>query len=96
MAEKYFELLKNGKVRCCDFTDETLSEVIQFAGESINQLPGSLQGELMYRKLIPLNLREASDVGGFRQLLSPFSDPGPVGGLSLAAVAGMRAMLNKI
>ena len=57
MAKKYFELLKNGMIECRDLTGETLSEVILFAGEGISQLPVSVRAELMYRKLIPLDLK---------------------------------------
>ena len=55
-TETYFALLQKGKVQCSDFTDETLSEMILFAGDRISLLPMSVQVELIYRKLIPLDL----------------------------------------
>ena len=57
MAKKYFEFLKNGMIECRDLTGETLSEVILFAGDEISQLSVTVRAELMYRKLIPLDLK---------------------------------------
>ena len=56
-GRKYLELLKEGKVECRDFDEELLKSLLELNGGNADDFPVSVKGELMYRELIPADLR---------------------------------------
>ena len=52
-AVKYADLLKNGIVKCRDFTDDTIVNILKNSGVDAKEFPPEIRAELICRKFIP-------------------------------------------
>ena len=68
-AAQYVELLKEGKVKCCDFTVDTLKMLLSLEGVDVEEFPLSVKKDLMLKQLIPADFRILDAAGQLELLL---------------------------
>ena len=68
-AAQYIELLKEEKVKCCDFSAETLKKLLSLDGVDVEDFPLSVKKDLMLKQLIPADFRSLDAAGQLELLL---------------------------
>ncbi len=68
-AARYVELLKEGKVKSCDFTTENLKMLLSHEEVNVEDFPLSVKKDLMLKQLIPADFRSLDASGQLELLL---------------------------